>query len=127
MNRLHLDFESKSAVDIKKVGAIAYARHPSTDILCMAFSWNGEPVKLLAKGEIKPDQFAFGPEDRLIAHNAAFEFSIWNFIMAPRYGWPLLLDPSRWDCTLSRAAMCNLPLSLNNLGLALNITAKKDL
>ena len=35
---LHVDFETRSAVDLKKTGAYAYAAHPTTDIWCMAYA-----------------------------------------------------------------------------------------
>jgi hypothetical protein len=33
----HLDFETYSAIDIRKVGAHRYARHPSTEVLIACF------------------------------------------------------------------------------------------
>ena len=48
----HIDFETRSRVDLKKVGAWAYAMHPSTEIMCLAYSLDGGPVELLTAGEI---------------------------------------------------------------------------
>ena len=128
MTKLFIDFETRSCADIKKVGAWKYAAYPSTEIMCMALNAGGETI-------IYTDDFKSGspiPYDdftgyRIIAHNAHFEYAIWNLILHKRYGWPALWDPKYWGCTLSRAAMCNLPISLDACGAALNITTKKDL
>ena len=32
-----LDFETRSEADLTRVGAVAYAEHPSTEIICMAW------------------------------------------------------------------------------------------
>ena len=51
MNKLHIDFETRSELDIKKVGAYKYAKHPSTEILCMAYAIDDEPVQIVKYGE----------------------------------------------------------------------------
>ena len=38
MTVLHIDFETRSELDLRKVGLHNYARHPSTDVRCMSFS-----------------------------------------------------------------------------------------
>lgn len=38
MYKLYLDFETKSFLDIKKVGTHVYASDLSTDILCLAYA-----------------------------------------------------------------------------------------
>ena len=35
LNRIFVDFETRSEADLKKVGGILYSEHPSTDILCL--------------------------------------------------------------------------------------------
>lgn len=133
MKRLHLDFETRSPADIKKCGAWAYAMHPWTEVVCLAYSWDGGPIRLLTQDDLNRGMRPWvtrGPiEDFVIvAHNAAFEYAIWNYCLAKKLpDWYEVLDPKRWDCTLARAAMCNLPLALDNLGEALKISHKKDL
>lgn len=41
----HLDYETYSDVDIKKVGAYNYARHPSTRVLMAAYAYGDDPVE----------------------------------------------------------------------------------
>ena len=64
---------------------------------------------------------------RIIAHSVQFEYAIYHFILHKRYGWPELLDPKRWDCTMARALMCGLPASLEGCALALKVPFQKDM
>jgi DNA polymerase len=75
-----------------------------------------------------PEYFGFLLHDKttMVAHNAHFEYAIWNYIIHKRYGWPALWAPSRWNCTMSRAAACGLPLSLESACKALSLTQQKD-
>lgn len=41
-----IDFETRSKCDIRKSGAWRYSQDPTTDILCMAYRINKEPVQL---------------------------------------------------------------------------------
>jgi DNA polymerase bacteriophage-type len=129
MTKLYIDFETRSAVDIKKVGAWAYARHPSTDIMCMAYAFEDEKeVRLFTLDNIKSGVAMIAVYNGVIkAHNAHFEYAVWNYILHKKYGWPALWDPKYWSCTLARAAMCNLPISLDAAGAALGVAKPKDL
>lgn len=130
MKKLFLDFETRSAVDIKRVGAFKYAMHPSTEIMCMAVHDDTTPkVRVLKPWEL-PNCRALDRDFstyQLTAHNAHFEYAVWNYILHKRFGWPALWDPKYWGCTLARAAMCNLPIGLGECGAALGIKAEKDM
>lgn len=126
----HLDFETRSAVDIKKVGFWVYALHESTDIMCATWRVRGGPRVLFRREDIKAGRYpvqAMAPGMLVSAHNAPFERAIWNIVGHRRYGWPLRWDPSLWRCTLAKAAACGLPLDLDNLGRVLAIKTPKDL
>lgn len=127
MKRVFIDFESRSAVDIKVVGAWKYAAHPSTDVIAMAVSGNGKDVDIWRKQDL--DRARFGPHDELqfVAHNAHFEYAIYNLILHRRYGWPAMWEPKHWDCTLARAVTCGLPAALDRAALALNLPIQKDM
>lgn len=129
MTKIFIDFETRSAVDIKEVGAWAYAAHPSTDVLCLAYSIGNERAQgLLTQKELAAGKAFPIPDDAVfVAHNVHFEYAIWREIMVKHYGWKPLEDPRWWNCTLARAAAANLPLSLDGCGDALGITHKKDL
>ena len=138
--KLHLDFETRSAVDLQKVGAWAYAMHPSTEVLCMG--WAARPDRLeglsmrairdgwrigVTGGPSKGNIIDTGFDGVISAHNAHFEYAIYNLILHRRHGWPPLWNPANWSCTLARAAMCGLPLGLDELGRVLNIKTPKDI
>jgi len=41
-----IDFETRSVADLKKVGAWNYSKHPTTEILCMAYKLPGQDVDI---------------------------------------------------------------------------------
>jgi DNA polymerase len=125
----HLDFETRSAVDIKKVGGWAYALHPSTDIMCATWRMPGGPRVLFRREDILAGRYPEQAMEGVLvsAHNAAFERMIWNIVGHRRYGWPLRWAPELWRCTMAKAAACGLPLDLDNLGRVLQIKTPKDL
>jgi DNA polymerase len=87
--KLHLDFETRSRADLKKVGAAKYAADPTTEVLCFAYCIDDGPVKVCGPDEMPGDLRAAldDPEVAIVAHNAAFEMAIINEIMVPRHGW----------------------------------------
>ena len=42
---IYLDFETRSELNLKEVGAFKYFEHPSTDVLCLSYMVEGESVK----------------------------------------------------------------------------------
>lgn len=126
--KLHLDFETRSAISLQECGAIKYAMHPSTEILCMGWGHSPTNVTVWDAEEARGGAKFGGFKERLIvAHNAAFEYAIYNYILHKRYGWPARWDPALWDCTMARAAQVGLPLHLADLGAALQVKTPKDL
>ena len=57
----HLDFETRSELELDEVGVWAYAAHPSTDVLCLGFSTAAGPKLLTAK------ELAAGPTGSALA------------------------------------------------------------
>jgi DNA polymerase len=90
MTALHLDFETRSPVDLKKAGTYVYAEHPDTDIWCAAYALGDEPVRLWLPEGPCPDDVRQHIEGGglVVAHNAAFERVVWHHVFTPRYGWP---------------------------------------
>ena len=60
-----------------------------------------------------------------VAHNAQFEFALWNKRMVKRHGWPRL-DPRQIRCTMAACYAMGLPGALENAAHALGITTAKD-
>ncbi len=125
-SHLHIDFETRSTLDLPKVGIHNYATHPSTDAWCMAWALNDLAPRVLGPGLLAKSVREHVEAGRLVvAHNAQFEFMIWNYIMVPRYGWPLLkLEQMR--CTMAQAYSMSLPGALDNLAVALGLDYRKD-
>ncbi len=147
MTELHIDFETRSAVDLKTAGVHAYADDPSTDVWCMAYSWGEGPVQIAPQSAWIPQEPGYphpfidardpvsgllsalheAPEQFTVyAHNAAFELAIWNRLMVLRYGWPPL-EPSRVRCTMAMAMAMSLPASLDQAAAAVGLDIGKDM
>lgn len=139
MTYLILDYETRSEVDLKTVGAYEYARHPSTEILCVAWKVIGEnktisPTRvwspLLGNGD-RPSflKLMYGIDAKLVAHNAFFEQMITRFVLTKYYPYPELkwIPHDRWICTASLGAMWALPRKLEGACLALKLTNRKDM
>ena len=120
-----IDFETYSETDVTVVGAYRYARHPSTDIICMYYQMEGwDERQRWLPGHPFPEVLLGA--DELHAHNSAFERYIWQYVATPRYGWPSV-PFEIWHCTLASAAYRAMPLGLGPLGEALNIEHLKDM
>lgn len=129
MSILHVDFETRSACDLKKAGADVYARHPSTDTMCMGFAFDGEPVALWLPADVLPNEricqhVAAG--GTVVAHNAPFELVIWKHVLSPKYGYPPL-RPEQTVCTMAMAYAMALPGSLEKAAAAVGIEQQKDM
>jgi DNA polymerase len=122
-----IDVETRSALDLKRVGAFRYAAHPSTDAWCAAFAVDGDPVELWRKGEPAPAAVLAAvryPEYEWIAHNASFERAILQHILTPRYGWPVI-PIERWRCTMAMCQALALPPALAKVAAVLKLPHQK--
>lgn len=129
MNKvLHADFETRSAVDIKKSGADVYARHPSTDFLCLGYQFDDGPRTFIKRNAPLPkevrDHIICG--GRIVGHNVPFELAIWNHVCVHKYAWPCI-DLEQAECTMAMAYAMGLPGSLEKAAAAMGITEQKDL
>lgn len=130
MIRTCIDYETRSEANLKKVGAISYAQHPSTEIMCVGYKigdakskiwlpWkNPMPAELMA-------EFHDRTPARLLAHNALFEQAITNFVLT-RYEDIPKPRPQDWKCSAAKAAVCALPRSLEGSGAALRLPVQKN-
>ena len=122
-----IDFETRSAVDLRKIGVHRYAEDASTAPWCMAYAFDDEPVQLWKLGDPLPQDLAdhVAAGGLVEAHNAAFELSVWNLLCVPRYGWPPL-SIAQCRCTMAMAANLALPRALGNLAPVLGLATNKD-
>jgi len=124
----HIDFETRSPTDLRKSGVYVYAEDPQTDI--WGFSWRigFGPVNRWRPGYPDPIELLnhIAAGGIVVAHGAAFERRIWNYILRRHVPhWPLL-TPQQQDCTMARAAAISHPQDLDKLCRALNTTEVKD-
>lgn len=137
--RIILDFESRSASNLKKEGAFKYSLDPTTQPTCLAFKVHGAGKKVT----LFPFDIINQPWDdydlefksfwrKLIhdgweftAHNAFFEVVLYKNILVKRYGWPDI-PHSQFRCTAAKAAACALPRSLEGAGAAMKLSIQKD-
>lgn len=125
--KLHLDFETRSVADLRKVGAYVYSQHPSTEVLLACWALDDEPIQTWYRGTAVPEALTAAladPTVEVCAHNAGYErLMIANVLPATHWPSP---DLRRWDCTAARAARQALPRSLQGAGEALGLTLQKD-
>ena len=121
---LHLDLETRSAADLKKVGAHRYAEDPTTRILCGSYRFDDGPVKRWIGH--RPDYAVIRHIEEggtVCGHNAIFERSVLN---ASGALGAVSLEPEQQDCTMARGLAHGLPASLDALGTAIKAPITKD-
>jgi DNA polymerase len=114
-----IDFETRSKIDLPTYGLDVYSKDLSTEIICMAYSIDGGPVKLYTPQFAIPN-FLFDPNTRFTAWNAAFEVNILRHVLQVPVKWEQFTD------TMAMAAASNLPQSLDECAQALDAEYKKD-
>lgn len=137
--RATIDFETRSASPLPKVGPWRYATDPTTQVLVLSYRlpfwpqgkvkrWipdiyreygimpTGDPVELFewieAGGAIE-------------AHNAMMEKAVWRAIMVGQYFWPDI-PREQWRCSSAKASSYALPRSLEKACIAMQLPVQKD-
>lgn len=126
MRRVWIDFETFSKIDIRKRGGYVYTHDSSTEILCLAYAIDDRPVDLWLPGTEAGKELIdliTDLETKVYAHNAKFDFRIWNNKMPP--SWPRIKEEQLVD-TMALCASFSLPLSLADAGSAMSIPMQKD-
>jgi DNA polymerase len=124
---LHIDFETRSDVDIKTAGAYRYFESPHADALFASYRIGDGPLQRWIAPDPCPDDIRAHVEagGTITAHNAAFERVLWQTILTPRHGWPAV-EIEQFQCSAATAAALALPRSLGDLGEALALDVQKD-
>lgn len=127
--RYHLDFETRSAVDLRKTGLYRYAEDPSTGVWGFCWSAGDGLVYRWVPGDPEPTQLLdhVANGGLVVAHNAAFERTIWRMMRERRITphWPELRIEQQ-SCTMARAQAISLPADLDGLARVLGQQAQKD-
>jgi DNA polymerase bacteriophage-type len=132
MTEISCDFETRSAVDLRKTGVYPYAEHASTDVWCFAFDHPGLSDPLVwTPGDdfetgVQLREMAEDPTFVFRAWNAPFERIVWREIMAGRYGFPDI-PLERWVCTAAEARAMGLPGKLDDSAKVLSVVDQKDM
>lgn len=124
---IHIDFETRSELDLTKVGANRYARHSSTEAVCMAFApLKGSPSLCIPATDLLcPIQAEIDIGELIYGYNVGFERAIWRHIMVPRFGWPDIPD-NQWRCSAAKGATHALPRALKHITEAMSLSHHKD-
>lgn len=131
---IHLDYETYSAINIQSAGAWIYSQDVSTDLICLAWCYNDEDPLIwrnnmyhLDADSHKLDVLFDCVRDgwELHAWNAQFEYYIWNYVAAPKFGWPKVPIEQFHD-SQALALSLALPMTLEACGAALNLDIQKD-
>ena len=121
-----IDFETRSLADLKKVGAVNYTRHPSTDIICMASmdTESGQAGLWYPDTALDAKTWKMLAEcEQIAAHNAEFDQGIYERVAVEKYGLPPI-PADAWLCTAAQARVNALPSSLDACALALGVEGK---
>jgi DNA polymerase len=122
MGIVWLDFESRSECDLPARGPYNYARHPSTQVLCMAYAIDDGDVELWTPDQPFPREIL---THQIRAHNAAFERLILWYVLCPDLDLP---EPAleQFYCTAAQARSNCAPGSLEDVGRFAGASMKKD-
>ena len=142
MQKLSIDLETYSDIDLSKCGVYKYAQSPNFEILLFSYSVDDAPVVCIdiANGEEIPEEILLALTDNSVikyAYNAMFEricLSEWLRKNKPEYFRSYstpedtvsdYLDPCGWRCDMIWAAYLGLPLKLADSGRILGLDEQK--
>jgi DNA polymerase len=112
---LWIDFETRSACDLKSHGVYNYAQDASTEVLCMCYAYDDGEVQTWTHGPL-PDFTGH----QIRAHNAAFERLILWYVL--QVNVPL----ESFYCTAAQARANCAPGSLEDVGRFAGASMRKD-
>jgi len=116
---LWVDFETRSACDLKAAGVYNYAQDASTEVLCMSYAFGDDDVQTWTPGQPFPKQVK-DYKGVIYAHNAAFERLIFWYVLQINF------DLEQFYCTATQARANCAPGSLEDVGRFAGASMKKD-
>ena len=127
MTILWLDYETKSACDLRSRGSYNYARHLSTQVICLAYAFGDEDAMLWWPSMPFPERITSHilAGGQLRAHNAGFDRLITEYVLCQDYDVP---TPAlfQWYCTAAQARANCAPGSLEDVGRFASSSMRKD-
>ena len=125
---ISLDFETYSELDLKETGVYPYARHASTEVLLMCYTFDeGVTMHTWRRGDLPPLELfeAILNGQSIRAFNAQFETEIWEHVCYAKMDWPYV-DPTQWLDTQGLTYSLALPGSLDAVAKALDLPVQKN-
>jgi DNA polymerase len=126
-DRLHIDFETRSEVDLKTAGVYNYASSLDTEILMMGYAFNDDPPEVWLPDRPFPqrikDHIRKGFD--LHAFNAQFERLVWAYILSQDFDDIPNPTLRQWKCTAAQARVHGLPKKLGDAARCLGLPMQK--
>jgi len=119
MKVLYCDFETRSRCDLFSRGVYNYAQDGTTDVLCMSYAFDDDPVVTWTPDQPFPDSVK-NHTGQIRAHNAAFERLIFWYVLQCDF------QLEQFYCTAAQARANCLPGSLEDVGRAISSNMRKD-
>ena len=119
MSILWVDFETRSKCDLFSRGVYNYAQDGTTDVLCMSYAFDDDPVVTWTPDQPFPDSVK-NHAGQIRAHNAAFERLIFWYVLQCDF------QLEQFYCTATQARANCLPGSLEDVGRAISSNMRKD-
>ena len=119
MKILWVDFETRSKCDLFSRGVYNYAQDGTTDVLCMSYAFDDDPVVTWTPDMPFPDAVR-QHTGQIRAHNAAFERLIFWYVLQCDF------QLEQFYCTATQARANCLPGSLEDVGRAISSNMRKD-
>ena len=116
---LWVDFETRSACDLKAAGVYNYAQDASTEVLCMSWAFDDDEVQTWLPTDPFPERVR-NHKGLIYAHNAAFERLIFWYVLQVNF------DLEQFYCTATQARANCAPGSLEDVGRFAGASMKKD-
>jgi DNA polymerase len=156
MKKIIIDFETRSEIDLRKVGPWVYAEHPSTEILCIGYKIGKHSNVAVHKKFLEGLYRDYKREDVPFWPDILSDFDL-KFVSGPfretdpKWSGPYIFEAhnaeferaiwhhichkrwgwpdipiERWRCSAAKAAALSLPRDLDRLGKVLNAPILKD-
>ena len=119
MNKLWLDFETRSRCDLKSKGVYNYAQDMSTQVLCMSYAFDDGEVQTWLPSQEFPAAVR-NHTGLIYAHNAAFERLIFWYVLQINF------ELEQFYCTATQARANCAPGSLEDVGRFAGADMRKD-
>ena len=128
MKILWLDTETRSHCDLISKGAYSYAKHNSTQVICITYAFDDEEPKIwwADKDPFPLDvAYHFANGGQIRCHNAGFDRIIIWYVLCPDYE---LTEPKleQFYCTATQARANCAPGSLEDVGRFSGASMRKD-